>query len=131
MNEHEDKFIASFILKEKQERYRFLLDSPNPNRRAQCTNRLNHCGDLEEKYATWLPSNADVVRLLKQEESPKQVYILSCGSSLDGKTIPLEEAIQQIPGDGGWGTIVSCIPGRLAYFYDEEGLRRAILKRER
>jgi hypothetical protein len=30
----------------------------------------------------------------------------------------------------GWGTIISCIPGELAYYYDEEGERRAILERK-
>ena len=33
------------------------------------------------------------------------------------------------PGPGGWGTIVSCLPGRLAYYYDEEGARRMLLER--
>jgi hypothetical protein len=130
MNEHEDKFIASFIVKEKQDRYRFLLGSPDSKRRDQCLNRLNHCSDLNEKYVSWLPRNADVVALLRQAGSPKQVYLMACSSTLDGKTMPLDEAIQLIPEDRGWGTIVSCIPGKLAYYYDEEGLRRAILRRE-
>lgn len=129
MNEHEDKMISSFITKEKQGRYRFLLDSGDEKRRGECLNRLNHCSDLNPKYVSWLPSNADVVGLLKQAGSPKQVYLVSGSSRLDGRTMPLEEAISVMP-EYGWGTIVSCIAGQLAYYYDEEGVRRALLKRE-
>ncbi len=50
MNEHEEKVIAAFIVKEKQNRYRFLLNSSNPKRRIECVNRLNHCRDL--RYRT-------------------------------------------------------------------------------
>jgi hypothetical protein len=132
LNEHEEKFIQSFLLKEKQERYRFLLSSPKPNRRREALSRLNHCSDLVPKYVTWLPSNTDVVNLLKQAGSLKHVYLLSCSRSLDGKTMPLPEAIEAVSRmpENGWGTIVSCIAGQLAYYYDEQGVRRAILKRE-
>jgi hypothetical protein len=30
---------------------------------------------------------------------------------------------------GGWGTLISCAPGRLAYFHDECGVRRLLLER--
>jgi len=132
MNEHEDKFISSFLVKEKQDRYRFLLSSPQLKRRGEALNRLNHCSDLNPNYVTWLPSNADVVNLLKQAGSPQQVYLISCSSSLDGKTMRLEEAVRAVSvmPENGWGTIVSCIAGQLAYYYDEEGVRRALLKRE-
>jgi hypothetical protein len=40
LNEHEDKFISSFIVKEKQDRYRFLLSSPQPKRRGEALKRV-------------------------------------------------------------------------------------------
>lgn len=129
MNEHEEKTIAAFILKEKQDRYRFLLGNPDPRKRNKCLDRLNHCADLNPKYVTWLPSNADVVRLLRQEGSPKDVYIISDTEAIDGKVLPLQEAVSEAE-SGGWGTIISCIPGQLAYYYGEEGESRAILKRK-
>jgi hypothetical protein len=51
---------------------------------------------------------------------------------LDGKTLPLAKAVNdvEIMPKNGWGTIVSCIPGELAYYYDEEGERYAILQRK-
>lgn len=129
MNEHEEKTIAAFFLKAKQDRYRFLLGNPDPRKRNKGLDRLNHCADLNPVYATWLPSNADVARLLRQEGSPEEVYVISETESIDGKVLPLEEAICETE-SGGWGTIISCIPGQLAYYYGEEGETRAILKRK-
>ncbi len=136
MNEHEEKLIDAFILKEKQDRYRFLLTSPDPTRRQECVNRLNHCRDLNEKYVTWLPRdpramarNREIAAVLRQKGSPEEVYVLACACSADGKIMPLIEAMDATT-TAGWGTIISCIPGELAYYYDEEGERRAILERK-
>lgn len=128
MNEHEEKTIDAFILKERRDRYKFLLGSDDHKRRSQCTNRLNHWRDFDPKYATWLPSNANVVALLRREGSPESVYVISNTDSIDKKVMPLVDAVSEAESNG-WGTIISCIPGRLAYYYDEEGESRAILKR--
>src|SRR5690349_2911345 len=125
MNEHEEKFISAFILKEYQERYRFLLNSFDSRRRNECTNRLNHCRDLNPKYTAWLSRNPrgtparneEIVELLLQKGSPKLVYVLSCNRSVDGQTIPILEALNKTDREG-WGTIVSCIAGELAYYFD-------------
>lgn len=49
-------------------------------------------------------------------------------SKIDGKVMPLPDAIHATSMNGS-GTIISCIPGRLAYYYDEVGERRGLLKR--
>lgn len=127
MNEHEEKTIVAFILRGKRHRYAYLLD--NPQKRNQALDRLNHCRDLDPRYVTWLRSNTDVVGLLRQEGCPSHVYLISCADELDGRTLSLEDALELVSCEG-WGTIVSCVPGRLAYYYDEEGERRALLKKE-
>lgn len=124
MNDVEAKTIAAFILKEKQERYRFLFDTPG--RRREGLRRLNHCRDFDPRFATWITLKTDIAALLKQEGSPQTVYVMSSHSEIDGKLLPLDEVITPA---GYWGTLVSCIPGQLAYYYDECGERRAILKR--
>lgn len=126
VNEHEKKTIAAFILPEKRRRYDYLLD--NPKKRSAALNRLNHCKDIDPRYIQWLPSNADVGALLKHEGCPDTVYLISSASEIDGKTLPMGEALKIVT-EHGWGTMISCIPGKLAYYYDEEGARRAILKR--
>ena len=132
MNEHEEQLIVAFIKGESKGRYRSLLSSPNPKQRRRCVDRLNHCVDLNENYVTWLPYGADVVQLLKRAGSPEQVYVISCSSSLDGQTMPLAKAVAAVGvmPENGWGTIISCIPGQLAYYYDEEGERDGILQRK-
>jgi hypothetical protein len=127
MNEHEEKTVESFILREKRHRYKYLLD--HLKKRAVELDRLNHCSDLDPRWTIWLQSNTDVVELLRNEGSPKDVYLISSSTYLDGRTMILEKAIEECPMKG-WGTIVSCIPGRLVYYYDECGERRALLKKE-
>lgn len=127
MNEHEEKTVASFLLKEKRSRFRHLLSSPRKRRAG--LDRLNHCSDLDPKFVEWLLSNADVIGILKQAGSPSQVYLISADSSLDASTLPLAEAVEAAA-RCGWGTIISCIPGKLAYYYDECGERRAILRND-
>ena len=117
-------------------RYQFLLSSADAKRRNECLNRLNHCRDLNEEYVTWLPRdprtttrNAEIAAVLRQKGSPEMVYVLACSCPADGNTMPILDAMDETT-TAGWGTLISCIPGRLAYYYDEEGERRAILERE-
>ncbi len=125
MTNHEEQTIKAFILKEKSERYLSFLS--NKKRRKEVLDRLNHCKDFDERFVQWLPSNADVVKILLQAGSPAEVYVIS-DSKLDGKVMPLPDAIHETSMNGS-GTIVSCIPGKLAYYYDEVGERRGLLKR--
>ena len=127
MNEHEEKFITSFILKEKRNRWQTQLD--DIQKRAAFINRLDHLHDLNEKYVTWLKRNVDIEQMLTYAGSPDQVYILSASQRIDGRLLQLTDAIDQTI-RFGWGTVISCIPGRLAFYYDECGERRAILVRK-
>jgi len=116
------------VVRERRERYRFLLG--DPKRRREGLDRLNHCRDLDERHATWLPSNADVVGMLRDAGAPEQAYVISATPAIDGRTMALADAVREAA-MGGWGTLVSCLPGRLAFYYDELGERRAILRRPR
>jgi hypothetical protein len=90
---------------------------------------LNHCRDIDERYARLLPSNTNVAALLRGHGAPATCYVLSDTAEIDGRTLPLVEAVEAAE-LGAWGTILSCIPGRLAYYYDECGERRMLLERE-
>lgn len=127
MNEHEEKFITSFILKEKHNRWQTQLN--DIQKRTAFLDRLNHSHDLNEKYVTWLKRNVDIEEMLTRAGSPGQVYILSASIDIDGKFLSIDDAIDQTI-RGGWGTIISCLPGRLGFYYDECGERRAILVRK-
>jgi hypothetical protein len=112
MIEHEEQTIKAFMLKEKRDRYLSLL--VNKKRRKEILDRLNHCKDFDERFIQWLPSNADIVNMLLQAGSPLEVYVIS-DSKIDGKVMALADAIHETS-INGWGTIVSCIPGKLAYY---------------
>jgi hypothetical protein len=135
MNEHEEKLIASFIVKSKKSRYRFLLESNDPKRRIEFVNKLNHCRDFDEMYVKWLSKNPRdldrserIIAWLRKNGSPNEVYY--CGAADDdGKLMPLVKAMHVLDYSFG-ASIISCIPGQLAYYHDEEGKRRAILKRK-
>lgn len=128
LTEHQEQIIAAFIMKEKQERYRFQLASSDERKRNVCMGRLNHCRDLDLRYVVWLPRNTDVVALLRKVGSGRTVYIFSSAGAIDGTIMPLEDALEATVREG-WGTILSCVPGRLAFYYDEDGERRALLQR--
>jgi hypothetical protein len=49
-------------------------------------------------------------------------YVLSERREIDGRTMPLAAALAAVVGRG-MGTVLSCIPGRLAYHESEEGDR--------
>lgn len=69
------------------------------------------------------------MRVLESEGSPDEVYVMSDADELDGRCMPLAEAIAGIKARG-LGAIVSCIPGKLAYYYGEAGERRLLLSAE-
>jgi hypothetical protein len=126
MHPHEQATIRAFIAPARRARWLELLASAR--RRRPFLGRLNHCPDIDERYATPLPSNANVPAVLRSRGAPERCYVLSDIPALDGQELPLGEAIERIE-SGMWGTLISCIPGRLAYYYDECGARRWLLER--
>jgi hypothetical protein len=128
--EHERKLVTSFILPARQSHYLELFD--RPHRRKDITRSLAHFKDVDERYAVTIkPSEenpTDILRILKAKGAPETCYTVSEDSDLDGKEIPLADALREIIG-GGMGTFLSCLPGRLAYFEDEDC--RWILERRR
>jgi hypothetical protein len=124
----EEAIIRAFFEAARRDRWVEQLARPGPRRRAML-DKLNHCKDLDARYARLLPSIADVVSLLRSRGAPASAYVLSDWDEIDGKTLPLDQAVREAE-RGGWGTIVSCVPGQLAYYYDERGERRMLLERK-
>src|SRR4051812_44876590 len=124
MHPHEEALVRAFISPPR--RTRWLEQLASKKRRGPFLDRLNHCRDIDERYATALPSNADVVTLLRSRGAPPTCYVVSCVAAIDGCELPLAEAIEQAAMEG-WGTLIGCIPGRLGYYYDECGERRFLL----
>jgi hypothetical protein len=125
---HEEATIKAFIRQNRQERcLRFLSD---PKRRREFTAGLAHFRELDAKYGLRIPPNqrnpASVLKLLVSMGAGSKGCVISENPRLDGREMDLDVALKETIGYG-MGTIISCIPGRLAYFEDEDS--RYILQR--
>ena len=127
MHPHEESLIRSFI--EPERRPRWLQSLQSAKKRGRILDRLNHCRDLDVRFTVALPSNVHVQDMLTARNAPKTCYVLSANDDIDGREMELSDAIEQAK-LGGWGTLIGCIPNRLAYYYDECGERQMILERD-
>jgi hypothetical protein len=126
----EEAFVRAFIVAPKRDRYLQLLASPN--RRRDFLDRLNHQLDYDAAFAAPIPADqqsaSGIALLLTQRGAPATCHLISSDSALDHRDLPLSEALDQVVGFG-FGTVVSCIPGRLAYYEAEDAGERYILSR--
>jgi|APLak6261703504_1056268.scaffolds.fasta_scaffold00407_8 hypothetical protein len=125
---HENSLVTTFICNKQKQRISSLLKSKKG--RQKIRSLLSHSIEFEPKFICKLPDDKqtaeDVFNLLLSKNAPDVCYLISESTSLDGKVMPLEEAINKIVGSG-IATIVSCIPGELAYYEGENLKNRLIL----
>lgn len=126
MTPDEETLIRAFIAAERRPRWLEFLRSEK--KRARFLDRLNHCRDFDPRFVEVQPSNADVAGILTARDAPTVCHVISAAEDIDGRTMQLSEAVVAAE-QAGWGTLIGCIPGRLAYFYDECGERRFLLAR--
>lgn len=125
---HNEQTLIAFVKRSKSERYREILS--NSRLRHKFNRQLGHFPDFEPKYRLPLPSGklfpANIEIELRRRHSPNIVFAISEDPALDQKELPLAEALQQAVGRG-MGTVLSCIPGCLAFVETED--ERFILER--
>jgi hypothetical protein len=125
-NEH--SLIAALVKRNKRDRYREILSSERL--RHKFTNQLAHFTDFDPKYRVPIPSNKlfieNIALELQKRHSPSIVFAISEDPALDHKELPLLEALRLTIGRG-MGTVLSRIPGRLAFVETED--ERFILER--
>jgi hypothetical protein len=115
-----DRFVGAFIARDRKERWRTLLNSPNGRKRFVRT--FAHGYDFDPRWATNLGSTTTVesiLELLRSKGAGKTCLALSEDSSLDGAVLPLDEAVEAVLWRG-FGTYLICDPERLAYFESED-----------
>jgi hypothetical protein len=121
--------IKAFVVKQKRDRYVDKISSPK--KRSEFVRSLAHFADFDARFivsiAPFLQHAPKIESLLHTKGAPEMCLVISEISSIDGKIIPLWDALKQIVGYQ-MGTILCCIPGRLAYFENEDG--RFILERK-
>lgn len=128
---HEEAVIRAFILPTKRERFiEFLATAKN---RKKFTDSLPHFRSFDPRFASpvpWNPSSdgklparydqgiENIKRLLQSKGAGPTCWVISEDPAIDGKELELGEALRYLCGRGG--TILSCIPGKLAYFEGED-----------
>ena len=124
----EHLLIVAFIERSKRDRYREILS--NPRQRRRFTSQLAHFTDFDPRYRLPIPSSKlfidNIAVELRKRHSPRIVFAISEDPALDQKELPLIDTLQRIVGRG-MGTVLSCIPGRLAFVETED--ERFILER--
>lgn len=126
LHPHEEAIVRTFFTRAKRDRYLTLL--ANPKRRLKALDDLNHFYHFDARFITDLPPTTDVCSLLRSKGAPETCYVLSDIATLDGREMALADAISTAELEG-WGTLIGCIPGRLAYYYGEEGEQRLLLEK--
>ena len=128
---HEVEFVRAFIPSDRRERAIFLL--ADSKRRRKFTDKLAHFDGFERKYVTPVtPSVArsatEMTSLLRTKGAGEGCWIISERGFLDRRKMQLDDALSEVWG-GSFGTIVSCVPGKLAFFRNEEMKSELLLQR--
>jgi hypothetical protein len=126
MQSFEEAFVGAFIIPSKRDRYKTLL--ANSKRRMKLLHGLNHLHDLDPRYVSEIPPGTDVIALLRSRGAPERCHVISNVAEIDGRELPLKDAINQTE-ICMCGTLIGCIPGRLGYYYGEDGEQRLLLER--
>jgi hypothetical protein len=128
--DHEAAFVKTFIASEKQARWAQFLS--NPKRRKEILNQLNHNLPYIPALAIEVPGKqdfpAELEKLLKTKGAGPTCHVIVDGLKIDGRELPLTEALNEVCLHE-FGAVLSCIPGRLAYYKPESPSRGVILER--
>jgi len=128
--DHEGAFVKAFLRSEKQARWTQFLASGK--RRHEILDRLNHDLPYQPTLGTVVPSHqdypAELEKLLRAKGAGPTCHVMVAGLKLDGRELPLAEALQAICLHGS-GAVLSCLPGRLAYYRPESPGAGILLER--
>ena len=121
--------IRAFVIRQKRDRYVEMISSPK--KRKKFTSDLAHWNDFDPRFIVKIaPSSqhpANIESILRSKGAPEMCRIISEWDVLDDVSLPLAEALKEVVGCQ-MGAIICCIPGRLAFFENEDG--RCILERK-
>jgi hypothetical protein len=131
--EEHEQGLAVFVA--RNHRPRFVTALEDPKLRRKLRHKLAHFAWLDERYTDVVPTPepAALATSLRAEGAPATCVLVAEDDVLDGRELPLEEALRRVLHDFH-GALISIVPGRLAVFSDEAPnktitiLRRAATK---
>ncbi|MGG0741462.1 hypothetical protein [Niallia taxi] len=120
---HEEQIVKGFIVKRIQDRVLFELSKKKYRDKlhSRLTNYFKTTVDKRYIQTIEYINIPELIQLLKREGAPSQCYILSYDQEYDGKYYSLNDALEKLMFNG-MPYIISCIPGKLAYFQGEREL---------
>jgi hypothetical protein len=127
MNE-EATLVSTFVNAVKR---KHLIETlANPKRRHRATLALAHFEDFDPGTVVPLGSDtqtpAAIEAALRSRGAGDKCHVISANRAIDGKTLPLKSALEKVIGQG-FGTLLSCVPGELAYYEAHAHAGRCIL----
>jgi hypothetical protein len=128
--EEHEQGLAVFVA--PHHRPRFIDALADPKLRRKLRHQLAHFGWLDARYQDVVPTPepAALAHSLRAEGAAETCVLVAGDEDLDGRELPLEEALRRVLHDDD-GALISCIPGRLAVFSDEAPNKNTtILRRE-
>jgi hypothetical protein len=125
--DHITGFCQAFLRPEKRERLATLLTG---NLRSKGVTELAHPDAIDPRHAAaWTGSDAlELVKRLNELGAPETCYLISNADELDDRWMELPRALKEVL-NIGIGTIVSCVPGKLAFFEGEYGEHLVLQRR--
>jgi hypothetical protein len=123
--------LAQFITADWRRRFRESLGSPK--RRNKLRSQLAHFSHLDPRFTTQVPTPEQrataLAARLRRKGAGDRCFLFSESSRLDGQEMALVNAlVDLVDGGSDEATFVSCVPGRLTYFHDEEPDSRYLLE---
>lgn len=118
---HEAEFVRSFVAPQRQARFLELLS--NPRRRSKFLSDLAHKAPFDPRWIISLPTSAQdptaLYKLLRSKGAPEECWVLTEAEGLDHSFQRLANILALTVGYD-MATCISCLPGRLAYFENED-----------
>jgi hypothetical protein len=124
----EEKLIDAFFLPSKKDRYKGFVRGARTRKKFLA--ELCHFTGLDNRFRCEIRGAQQtlqgIVGLLRSNGAGDQCFAISDVKEIDATRLGLEDAVATVLGRT-FGTFLSCKPGRLAYFENEDG--RWILRR--
>jgi hypothetical protein len=118
--------LALFLEPSSRDRFRHALTSVRA--RSKFRAKLAHFAHLDKRFATRVSDKSLVAAGLHELGAPRVCYVMSEDSELDGRFMPVEDAIR-LTVEAQAGSLISCLPGLLGSFVGEEPKAAWILRR--
>jgi hypothetical protein len=122
--------LRAFIRKTRVERHVSLLRTPT--KRAKLIAQF-HDLDLDPRFVNFVPAESQgpatrLYDLRRRLGAPNSCYVMSAVGDLDGREMDLQEALDLTVNHDN-GTLISCIPGQLAYYEGDDSCRYILQRR--